>query len=67
MRFINNLGPLFDTSLDFFAISSGDGWVKIWDILKGQIQTEITDIISMGTTNLYSIPEKGHFQPIIFV
>ena len=36
----------FGPSLDFFAISSEDGRIKIWDILKGQIQTEFADIIS---------------------
>ncbi|CBI22945.3 hypothetical protein VitviT2T_006062 [Vitis vinifera] len=59
---IRDLLTTFSPSLDFFAISSGDGRIKIWDTLKGQVQTEFADIISTDTTNLYSKPERGHLS-----
>ncbi|GMI95070.1 Nuclear Glucose-responsive WD40 protein1, GLUCOSE HYPERSENSITIVE 40 [Hibiscus trionum] len=52
----------FSPSLDYFAISSGDGRIKIWDTLKGQIQTEFVDIISSEATNLYAKAERGHLS-----
>ncbi|XP_034684888.1 WD repeat-containing protein 43 isoform X2 [Vitis riparia] len=59
---IRDLLTTFSPSLDFFAISSGDGRIKIWDTLKGQVQTEFADIISTDTTNLCSKPERGHLS-----
>ncbi|XWS38991.1 hypothetical protein CRYUN_Cryun18bG0011600 [Craigia yunnanensis] len=52
----------FSPSLDYFAISSGDGRIKIWDTLKGQIQTEFADIVSRETTNIYAKAERGHLS-----
>ncbi|KAG4996919.1 hypothetical protein JHK84_027949 [Glycine max] len=40
----------FNPSLDFFAITTGDGRVKIWDTLKGQVHTEFADITSTHST-----------------
>ncbi|XP_047174705.1 WD repeat-containing protein 43 [Vigna umbellata] len=40
----------FNPSLDFFAITAGDGRVKIWDTLSGQVQTEFADIASTHST-----------------
>ncbi|KAG5038907.1 hypothetical protein JHK86_019747 [Glycine max] len=40
----------FNPSLDFFAITAGDGRVKIWDTLKGQVHTEFADITSTHST-----------------
>ncbi|GFZ09041.1 transducin family protein [Actinidia rufa] len=59
---IRDLLTSFSPSLDFFAISSGDGRIKIWDTVKGQIQTEFADIVSTGGTNLFGKPEKGHLS-----
>ncbi|KAE9602578.1 putative transcription factor WD40-like family [Lupinus albus] len=53
----------FSPSLDFFAITTGDGRVKIWDTLKGQLQTEFSDITSTDTsTNTYHSSLKGHLS-----
>ncbi|CAN4075480.1 unnamed protein product [Withania somnifera] len=48
-------------SLDFFAISSGDGRIKIWDTVKGQVQTEFADIVSTETESLFNKP-GGHLS-----
>ncbi|KAK8470978.1 hypothetical protein PHAVU_003G108800 [Phaseolus vulgaris] len=40
----------FNPSQDFFAITAGDGRVKIWDALSGQVQTEFADIASSHST-----------------
>ncbi|KAH7856545.1 hypothetical protein Vadar_002645 [Vaccinium darrowii] len=37
---IRGLLTSFSPSLDFFAVSSGDGRIKIWDTVEGQVQTE---------------------------
>ncbi|THG07940.1 hypothetical protein TEA_007577 [Camellia sinensis var. sinensis] len=54
----------FSPSSDFFAISSGDGRIKIWDTVKGHVQTEFSDIVSTGGsgTNLFGKPERGHLS-----
>ncbi|GMJ08385.1 Nuclear Glucose-responsive WD40 protein1, GLUCOSE HYPERSENSITIVE 40 [Hibiscus trionum] len=59
---IRDILTAFSPSLDYFAISSGDGRIKIWDTLKGQIQTEFVDIISSEATNLYAKAERGHLS-----
>ncbi|XP_052207723.1 uncharacterized protein LOC127811677 isoform X3 [Diospyros lotus] len=59
---IRDLLTSFSPSLDFFALSSGDGRIKIWDVAKGQIQTEFADIVSTGETNLFGKPQKGHLS-----
>lgn len=60
---IRDILTCFSPSLDFFAITSGDGRIKIWDTLKGQLQTEFSDIISTEETNLFAKPEKrGHLS-----
>ncbi|KAL6955893.1 hypothetical protein U1Q18_029958 [Sarracenia purpurea var. burkii] len=56
---IRDLLTSFSPSVDFFAISSGDGRIKIWDTVKGQVQTEFADIVSTGGTDLFSKPERG--------
>ncbi|KAK7363533.1 hypothetical protein VNO77_05679 [Canavalia gladiata] len=52
----------FNPSLDFFAITTGDGRVKIWDTLKGQVQTEFADITSTHSTTLYDKSINGHLS-----
>lgn len=52
----------FSPDLDLFAISSGDGRIKIWDTGKEQLQIEFTDITSTDETNLYMKPERGHLS-----
>ncbi|KAM3707811.1 hypothetical protein ACB098_02G053500 [Castanea mollissima] len=60
---IRDLLTSFSPSLDFFAISSGDGRIKIWDTLKGQIQTEFADITSTDEANIFTIGQKrGHLS-----
>ncbi|CAN6469858.1 unnamed protein product [Victoria cruziana] len=54
----------FSSSAEFLAICSGDGRIKIWDALKGQIQTEFSDITSITSddSNFFTQPEKGHLS-----
>ncbi|CAI9118994.1 OLC1v1020645C1 [Oldenlandia corymbosa var. corymbosa] len=60
---IRDLLTSFSPSLDFFAISSGDGRIKIWDTVKGQLQTEFSDIVSSDATNeLFGKSERGHLS-----
>ncbi|KAK8490756.1 hypothetical protein V6N13_135944 [Hibiscus sabdariffa] len=59
---IRDILTAFSPSLDYFAISSGDGRIKIWDTLKGQIQTEFADIVSSEATNIYAKAERGHLS-----
>ncbi|KAL0348628.1 UNVERIFIED_CONTAM: hypothetical protein Sangu_1090600 [Sesamum angustifolium] len=49
----------FSPSLDLFAITLGDGRIKIWDTGKGQLQTEFADISSTETTSIFGNRE-GH-------
>ncbi|CAK7333277.1 unnamed protein product [Dovyalis caffra] len=58
---IRDLLTAFSPSLDYLAISSGDGRIKIWDTLQGQVQTEFADITS-SDGNLYDKPERGHLS-----
>ncbi|KAF2313847.1 hypothetical protein GH714_018285 [Hevea brasiliensis] len=58
---IRDLLTAFSPSLDYFSISSGDGRIKIWDTVKGQVQTEFADITS-DDANLYTRPERGHLS-----
>ncbi|CAN1225674.1 WD repeat-containing protein 43 [Linum perenne] len=57
---IRDLLTAFSPSLDYFAISSGDGRVKIWDTLKGQVQTEFADISSTDVS--LTKTERGHLS-----
>lgn len=59
---IRDLLTAFSPSMDFFAISSGDGRIKIWDTIKGQIQTEFADIESSETTGLFAKRQEGHLS-----
>ncbi|GAB2217804.1 hypothetical protein Droror1_Dr00001016 [Drosera rotundifolia] len=59
---IRDLLTCFSPSLDFFAVSSGDGRIKIWDTIKGQLQTEFTDILSSDDTKIYAMSERGHLS-----
>ncbi|KAK4425912.1 WD repeat-containing protein 43 [Sesamum alatum] len=51
----------FSPSLDLFAITLGDGRIKIWDTGKGQLQTEFADISSTETTSIFGNRE-GHLS-----
>ncbi|CAK8563737.1 unnamed protein product [Lathyrus sativus] len=57
---IRDILTAFNPSLDFFAITTGDGRIKIWDTLKGQVQTEFADFTSTHDTNLFDT--KGHLS-----
>lgn len=59
---IRDLLTAFNPSLDLFAISSGDGRIKIWDTVKGQVQTEFTDIVSTEDTSVFAKRERGHLS-----
>lgn len=59
---IRDILTSFSPSLDFFAISTGDGRIKIWDTVKGQVQTEFADIASTETDNLFAKPESNHLS-----
>ncbi|XP_031486642.1 uncharacterized protein LOC116255050 [Nymphaea colorata] len=63
-RNLKDLLTSFSSSAEFLAICSGDGRIKIWDALKGQIQTEFSDITSTASdeSNLYTQSEKGHLS-----
>ncbi|KAF3322743.1 WD repeat-containing protein 43 [Carex littledalei] len=52
----------FSPSSDFFAISSGDGRIKIWDTLKGHLQTEFVDITASDESGLLSENKRGHLS-----
>ncbi|CAD5331400.1 unnamed protein product [Arabidopsis thaliana] len=49
----------FSPALDYLALSTGDGRIKIWDTVKGQVQTEFADIASTEETNIYTKVGKG--------
>lgn len=52
----------FSPSFDFLAISSGDGRIKIWDTIKGQVQTDFANIVSTDETDFFAKPEGGHLS-----
>ncbi|KAF3658797.1 putative homeobox-leucine zipper protein GLABRA 2-like [Capsicum annuum] len=58
---IRDISTCFSPSFDLFAISSGDGRIKIWDTVKGQVQTQFTDIVSTETESLFVNP-RGHLS-----
>ncbi|KAJ8766399.1 hypothetical protein K2173_022458 [Erythroxylum novogranatense] len=57
---IRDILTTFSPSLDYFAINSGDGRIKVWDSISGQLQTEFTDIAS-SDADLYTT-ERGHLS-----
>ncbi|KAL6503512.1 hypothetical protein OROGR_025435 [Orobanche gracilis] len=58
---IRDILTTFSPSLDLFAISVGDGRIKIWDTVKGQIQNEFADIAS-NETSIFGKKEEGHLS-----
>lgn len=52
----------FSPSFDFLAISSGDGRIKIWDTIKGQVQTDFANIVATDETDFFAKPEGGHLS-----
>uniref|UniRef100_A0A1D1YHV6 WD repeat-containing protein 43 n=1 Tax=Anthurium amnicola TaxID=1678845 RepID=A0A1D1YHV6_9ARAE len=61
---IRDLLTAFSPYAEFFAISTGDGRIKIWDTLKGQLQTEFTSITSPDATASLQprLGERGHLS-----
>ncbi|XP_023515262.1 WD repeat-containing protein 43 [Cucurbita pepo subsp. pepo] len=59
---IRDLLTSFSPDLHLFAISSGDGRIKIWDTLKGQIQTEFADFFTTDSTSILTKSGKGHLS-----
>lgn len=60
---IRDILTSFSPLMDFFAISTGDGRIKIWDTVKGQLQTEFADFGSTKTSSdIISRPASGHLS-----
>ncbi|GAA0145365.1 hypothetical protein LIER_05577 [Lithospermum erythrorhizon] len=59
---IRELLSAFSPAQDFLAISSADGRVKIWDTVKGQLQTEFAELALAETDNFFGKPESGHLS-----
>ncbi|XP_074565282.1 uncharacterized protein LOC141821812 [Curcuma longa] len=59
---VRGLLAAFSPSSEFFAISSGDGRIKIWDTIKGQLQTEFSDLSPSDASSLLSQPKSGHLS-----
>lgn len=59
---IRDILTAFNPTLDLFAISLGDGRIKIWDTVKGQVQAEFTDISSPETNAILGKQEDGHLS-----
>ncbi|KAK7387941.1 hypothetical protein VNO78_22740 [Psophocarpus tetragonolobus] len=57
---IRGIFTAFNPSLDFFAITAGDGRVKIWDTLRGQVMTDFADITSTHSTTSPDKSVNGH-------
>ncbi|KAJ6846318.1 WD repeat-containing protein 43 [Iris pallida] len=56
---LRDLLTSFSPSSDFFAVASADGRIKIWDALKGQLQTEFADIASSSSPDDDDAPLVG--------
>ncbi|XP_042056685.1 WD repeat-containing protein 43-like isoform X1 [Salvia splendens] len=52
----------FSPNLDLFAITLGDGRVKIWDTGKSQVQTEFADLALTETKSVFGNQEGGHLS-----
>lgn len=59
---IRDVLSCFSPSLDLFAVTSGDARIKIWDTVKGQLQTEFSDILGADETNLFNKEQRGHLS-----
>ncbi|XP_075488534.1 uncharacterized protein LOC142527575 [Primulina tabacum] len=59
---IRDILTAFSPTLDLFALSLGDGRIKIWDTGKGQVQTEFADIASAESTGIFGKHERGHLS-----
>lgn len=57
---IRDLLTSFSPALDFFAICSGDGRIKIWDTVKSQVQTEFAEIATTDSDSLIGGTKGGH-------
>ncbi|XBH85450.1 hypothetical protein VPH35_073365 [Triticum aestivum] len=56
---IRDLLTSFSHSSDFLALSSGDGRIKVWDAVRGHLQTEFADIPSVEVGALRET-KRGH-------
>ncbi|PNT77554.1 hypothetical protein BRADI_1g64927v3 [Brachypodium distachyon] len=56
---IRDLLTSFSPAADFLALSSGDGRIKVWDAVRGSLQTEFADIPAV---EVGAVPEtkRGH-------
>ncbi|XP_071737399.1 uncharacterized protein [Rutidosis leptorrhynchoides] len=59
---IRDVLTCFSPSFEFLAISSGDGRIKIWDTIKGHIQTDFANIASTDETDFFAKPKGGHLS-----
>lgn len=59
---IRDILTCFSPALDYLAISTGDGRIKVWDTLKGQVQTEFADLTSTEASETYTKAGRGHLS-----
>uniref|UniRef100_A0A7N0T717 Small-subunit processome Utp12 domain-containing protein n=1 Tax=Kalanchoe fedtschenkoi TaxID=63787 RepID=A0A7N0T717_KALFE len=52
----------FSPSSDYLAISSGDGRIKIWDTLKGQMLSDFSDLLSNDDSSVLTKSGRGHLS-----
>ncbi|KAL5210859.1 hypothetical protein ABZP36_006482 [Zizania latifolia] len=56
---IRDLLTSFSPAADFLALSSGDGRIKVWDTVRGHLQTEFADIPPVEVGALHGA-KRGH-------
>ncbi|XP_062210965.1 uncharacterized protein LOC133912313 isoform X2 [Phragmites australis] len=56
---IRDLLTSFSPAADFLALSSGDGRIKVWDAVRGRLQTEFADIPAVEVGALAEA-RRGH-------
>jgi U3 small nucleolar RNA-associated protein 5 len=59
---IRDLLTSFSPAADFLALSSGDGRIKVWDAVRGHLQTEFADIppVEVGGGARAPGAKRGH-------
>ncbi|CAM8904620.1 unnamed protein product [Rhodiola kirilowii] len=58
---IRDVLTAFSPSSDYLAVCSGDGRIKIWDTVKGQMQSEFSDMSSTDD-NILTKSGRGHLS-----
>ncbi|KAF0902233.1 hypothetical protein E2562_014472 [Oryza meyeriana var. granulata] len=57
---IRDLLTSFSPAADFLALSSGDGRIKVWDAVRGHLQTEFADIPPVEVGGALPGAKRGH-------